>query len=257
MTRSIPTSVPSAAIPAGRPPRSASTRPFARLTAIAALAALGALAGCGGHGHNSADVDEPVLPAPPSGPLRTSLNPSGSNSNLIEARTSQAPTALGAEPSTVYDDFRVTSAGSVASVSWQGIYCVQANNAPAPAPTATQFVVVLYPDNAGRPNLAAPLSTTTVNPGGANQTLERNVGGLTCGSASNTTWALYNYRATLAAPVSLAAGTTYWVSVQAVTPSYDVYWGFRAGTTDNSLSLLRFLGAYEVLTFDRAFALNP
>ena len=256
MTIPTVTLVPSACTSACGPFRAASAPPFARLRSLLALTALAALVGCGGHGHNSSD-DEPVAPAPPPPPLRTHLVASGSNTNLIEARTSQAPTAPGAAPSTVYDDFRLASAGTVATVSWQGIYCVQANNAPAPAPTATQFIVVLYPDSAGRPDLAAPLSTTTVNPGGADQALERNVTGLSCGSASNTTWALYNYRATLAAPVNLAAATTYWISVQAVTPSYDVYWGFRAGTTDNSLSLIRFLGVYDTLTFDRAFALNP
>ena len=245
------TSVPSASVPACEPSRAASSRKAPRLRSLVALAALAALVGCGGDSND--DDDGPAASAP----LRSTLVASGSNTNLIEARTSQAPTAVGAEASTVYDDFRLTSAASVASVSWQGIYCVQADGAPAPAATASQFVVVLYPDSAGRPNLAAPLATTTVTPGGANQTLERNVTGLSCGSAVNTTWALYNYRATLAASVSLAAGTTYWVSVQAVTPSYDVYWGFRAGATDNSLSLLRFLGAYDVLTFDRAFALNP
>jgi len=253
MTFPTLTSVSSACTFACEPSRAASSRPFVRLCSLVALTALATLVGCGGNNHD----DEPVAPAPPPPPLRTQLVASGSNTNLIEARTSQAPTAVGAEPSTVYDDFRLASAGTVASVSWQGIYCVQANNAPAPSPTATQFIIVLYPDSAGRPNLAAPLATTTVTPGGANQALERNVGGLSCGSAANTTWALYNYRATLAAPVNLAANTTYWVSVQAVTPSYDVYWGFRAGTTDNSLSLLRFLGIYDTLTFDRAFALNP
>ncbi|MCE9658900.1 MAG: hypothetical protein K8R60_10100 [Burkholderiales bacterium] len=253
-TLSTVTPVSTASVPAGRPPRTASPRTAPKLRSLVALAALAALVGCGGH--NSGD-DDPVAPAPPAAPLRSSLIPAGSNTNLIEARTSQAPTQAGAAPSTVYDDFRLATAGTAASVSWQGIYCVQADGAPAPAATASQFIIVLYPDSAGRPNLAAPLSTTTVTPGGANQVLERNVSGLTCGSAANTTWALYNYSATLTAPVSLAAGTTYWISVQAVTPSYDVYWGFRAGATDNSLSLIRFMGVYDTFTFDRAFALNP
>ncbi|MEO5882984.1 MAG: hypothetical protein ABIQ06_11270 [Caldimonas sp.] len=215
---------------------SSPTRAASRALSLVALAALAALAGCGGNNHSS---NAPAAPAPPPAivPLRSTLVPAGSNTNLIEARTSQAPTAAGAAPSTVYDDFRLASAGAVSSIAWQGIYCVQTNGAPAPAPTASQFVVALYPDSAGRPNVAAPLVTTTVTVGAANQALERNFSGLSCGSASNTTWALYDYRATLPAPVNLAANTTYWVSVQAITPSYDVYWGWRAGTTDNSLSL--------------------
>lgn len=254
----FPTAIPSSSAPVRR------ARPGARLatwSSALALATAFALAGCGGHSGGGDDDDEvggpPPPPPPASAPLRSSLVAAGSNTNLIEARTSQAPTAPGAAPSTVYDDFRLTAAGTVTSVSWQGIYCVQANGAAAPAPTATQFIITFYPDAAGRPDLAAPLGTTTVTPAAANQTFERNFPGLSCGSASNTTWGLYDYRATLAAPIALAAGTTYWFAVQAVTPSYDAYWGFRAGTTDNSLSLLRFMGAYETLTFDRAFALHP
>ena len=221
------------------------------------LVALTALAGCGGH-DDSNDSPAPIAVTPAaSAPLRTSLNAAGSNGNLIEARTSQAPTLAGAAPSTVYDDFRLTTAGTVASVAWQGIYCVQANGAGAPAPTASQFIVAIYADSAGRPALGTPLATTTVTATAAGQTFERNFPGLSCGAAANTTWALYDYRAALGTPLALAANTTYWVSVQAVTPSYDVYWGWRAGTADNNLSLIRFQGVYDVLTFDRSYSLVP
>lgn len=239
------------AVPAVTP----ATRPVRRLAALATLAVSAALVGCGG---NDDSGTAPVAAAPAaSTPVRTSLVAAGSNQNLIEARTSQAPTQNGAAPSTVYDDFRLTSAATVSAVSWQGIYCVQTNNAAAPTATASQFIVAFYADTAGRPNLGAPLATTTVTATAAGQTFERNFPGLSCGTASNTTWALYDYQATLSSPVALAAGTTYWVSVQAITPSYDVYWGWRAGTTDNSLSLIRFQGVYDTLTFDRAFALRP
>jgi hypothetical protein len=226
------------------------------------FAMLATLAACGGGG------DDPPVAAPPANPpvaspppapqaLRSSLVAGGSNADLIEARTSQAPTGAGFAPSTVYDDFRLTSAASISSVGWQGIYCVQAAGSSAPSPTASQFVVTLYPDLAGRPDLAAPLATTTVSAANAGQTFERNVAALSCGSANNTTWALYDYQVTLPAPVAVAANTTYWLSVQAITPNYDVYWGWRAGSADNGLALLRFLGNYDVLTYDRSFALLP
>ncbi len=254
----FPTENPSPSTPVSRAAPSAR---FVSWGCALALATAFALIGCGGHPSNDDDEEEIVVvpppPPPASAPLRSSLVAAGANTNLIEARTSQAPTAPGAAPSTVYDDFRLTSAGTATSVSWQGIYCVQANGAAAPAPTASQFIVTFYRDSAGRPDLTTPLGTTTVTAAAANQTFERNVPGLTCGAAVNTTWALYDYRATLAAPLTFAAGTTYWFAVQAVTPSYDAYWGFRAGPNDNSLSLLRFMGAYETLTFDRAFALYP
>jgi hypothetical protein len=45
--------------------------------------------------------------------------------------------------------------------------------------------------------------------------------------------------------------------VQAVTPSYDVYWGWRSGTTANAQSLMLFMGAYDTFTLDRALRLAP
>lgn len=218
------------------------------------LSLLVALAACGGG--DDKDVAPIANPPPAAQPLRTSLNAAGASGG-IEARTSQAPTAAGAAPSTVFDDFRLASAASVSSIAWQGIYCVQTNGSPAPAATASQFIVAIYADTAGRPNLAAPLTTVTVTATAAGQTFERNFSGLSCGSATNTTWALYDYSVSLPAPLAVAANTTYWVSVQAITPSYDVYWGWRAGTADNNLSLSRFLGVYDTYTLDRAYALRP
>ena len=225
---------------------------FAQLGLSLAVAA--ALAACGGN--NNDDDDDANPPAPAAGQtLRTSLNAAGGNTG-VEARTSQAPTN-GADPSTVYDDFRLATASTIANVAYQGIYCVQANGSPAPAATASQFVVAIYADAAGRPNLAAPLVQTTVTAAVARQTFERNIGNVSCGSATNTTWALYDYRVTLPVPLAVAANTTYWVSVQAISPSYDVYWGWRAGTADNNLSLARFQGAYTSYTLDRAYSLLP
>jgi len=221
---------------------------FARLGIPLALAA--ALVACGGHDH-----EEDAAPLPPPGALHTGLNAAGANTG-IEARTSQAPTN-GAEPSTVYDDFRLASASTIATVAWQGVYCVQADGSTAPGATATQFIVAIYADNAGQPNLAAPLTQTTVTPAAAGQTFERNVGNVTCGTAINTNWSLYDYRVTLPTPLAVAANTTYWVSVQAISPSYDVYWGWRAGAAKNNLSLMLFQGAYTSYTLDRAYSLLP
>jgi len=223
---------------------------FARLGLPLAIAAT--LAACGGNNDDEAAAAPPPAPA---AALRTSLNATGGNTG-IEARTSQAPTN-GAAPSTVYDDFRLTTASTIASVTWQGVYCVQANGSPAPAATASQFVVAIYADNAGRPNIAAPLAQTTVTAAAANQTFERNYAGVTCGTATNTTWSLYDYRVSLPTPLAVAANTTYWVSVQAISPSYDVYWGWRAGIADNNMSLSRFQGVYDTYTLDRAYSLRP
>ncbi|MCC7055304.1 MAG: hypothetical protein IT355_18675 [Gemmatimonadaceae bacterium] len=185
----------------------------------------------------------------------TTLNPVGSGTN-IEARTSQIVTN-GAPPAQLFDDFSFTGGSTIRTVGWQGIYCVQAANAAAPAPTASAFTVAFYPDASGRPNIAAPIQVTTLTLAQANQVFDRNVSNLSCGSATNVTYAFYSYSATLATPFVAAAGVKYWMSVQATTPSYDVYWGWRNGTTDNSLSVQLFTGAFTTYPADRAYSLTP
>ena len=177
-------------------------------------------------------------------------------SGYVEARTSQI-VSNGAAPGQVFDDFTLTTATTVRTVGWQGIYCVQQANAGAPAPTASAFKVSFYSDNAGRPNLATPLQSTTYPLAQTAQTFEKNQSGLTCGTAMGTTWPFYKYSVTLTAPFAAAASTKYWISVQALTPSYDVYWGWRDGTVDNSSSLQLFQGTYTTFAIDRAYSLVP
>ena len=163
----------------------------------------------------------------------------------------------GAAPGQVFDDFTFTSASTIKTVAWQGIYCVPQANAAAPAPTASAFQVSFYTDVSGRPNTAAPVQTSTYTLAQTAQTFEKNQSGLTCGTAANTTWPFYKYGVTLSTPFVAAANTKYWFSVQALTPSYDVYWGWRDGTVDNSSSLQLFQGTYTTYAIDRAYSLVP
>ena len=177
-------------------------------------------------------------------------------SGYVEARTSQI-VSNGAAPGQVFDDFTLSTATTVRTVGWQGIYCVQQANAGAPAPTATAFTVSFYSDNAGRPNLTTPLQISTYPLAQTAQTFEKNQSPLTCGTAAGTTWPFYKYSLTLTTPFAAAANTKYWFSVQANTPSYDVYWGWRDGTPDNSSSLQLFQGTYTTFAIDRAYSLAP
>jgi hypothetical protein len=199
-----------------------------------------------------ASTTEPVITAQPTRSTIVPLTTSG----YVEARTSQI-VSNGAAPSQVFDDFRFTAGATIRTVSWQGIYCVQQANAGAPAPTATAFTVSFYADAGGRPNTAAPLLTATYALAQTAQTFEKNQGGLTCGTAANTTWPFYKYSVALSTPFTAAANTKYWLSVQASTPSYDVYWGWRDGTVDNSSSLQLFQGTYTTFAIDRAYSLVP
>jgi len=196
---------------------------------------------------------QPTLPPPTTS--RSTVVPTATV-GYVEARTSQI-VSNGAAPSAVFDDFTFTGASTIRTVSWQGIYCVQVANAGAPAPTATAFRVSFYTDVAGRPNLSTPIQSSTFTLAQVGQTFDKNVSGLTCGTAPNTTWPFYRYSTTLATPFVATAGTKYWISIQALTPSYDVFWGWRDGTPDNASSLQLFQGTYTTYLIDRAYGLTP
>ncbi len=218
-----------------------------RLALAAALSLT--LVGCKG------SKDSPTQPVVIPTTSRSTVVPT-TTSGYVEARTSQI-VSNGAGPSQVFDDFTLTGATTIRTVGWQGIYCVQQPNAAAPAPTATAFTVSFYSDVSGRPNTAAPIQTSTYTLAQTAQTFDKNVSGLTCGTAANTTWPFYRYSVTLTTPFVVTPNTKYWVSVQARTPSYDVYWGWRDGTVDNSLSLQLFNGTYTTFPIDRAYSLTP
>ena len=185
---------------------------------------------------------------------RSTLNPPGVPTS-IEARTSQI-FATGI-PVQMFDDFTFAGGSTFRQISWQGIYCVAQSNSPAPAPTATAFVISIYADRGGRPNTTSPLASVPVPLAQVNQTANGNFRGATCDAATNTTWSLYSYAVTLPSGFAAAPGVRYWFSVQAVTPSSAVFWGWRSGTTDNRSSLQLFNGTYAASSLDRAFALTP
>jgi hypothetical protein len=237
-----------------RPTRLTAERLSARRGANAARALLLAVA-CLGIPACKGKKDGPTAPVVVPTTSRASLAPVAS-SGYVEARTSQI-VSNGALPGQVFDDFTFTGASTIRTASWQGIYCVQSVGSAAPAPTATAFKVSFYADSSGRPRLGTPLSSTTYTLAQSGQTFEKNQGGLTCGTAANTNWSFYKYTVTLSTPFVATVNTKYWFSVQALTPSYDVYFGWRDGIVDNSSSLQLFSGTYTAFGFDRAFSLTP
>lgn len=205
------------------------------------------LAGCKGK------ADGPTTPVVV--PTGRSTIVATSTAGFVEARTSQIVTN-GALPATTFDDFSLATATTIRTVGWQGIYCVQQPNAAAPSPTAITFTVRIYTDVSGRPNVATPVLAATFPLAQVGQTFDKTVSGLLCGTAANTTWPFYRYSVTLPTAFVAAANTRYWISVQATTPSYDVFWGWRDGTPDNNLSLQLFNGAFTTFAVDRAYSLG-
>jgi hypothetical protein len=155
------------------------------------------------------------------------------------------------------DDFVLSAAASLEHVEWSGIYCVTTVGAPAPSPTATAFTVGFYPDLGNAPDLANPISVATYPMSRVAQTHVHTVPNGLCGTASPTAIPFYRYALTLNTPFAAAAGTRYWLSVQANTPDFSVFWGWLNGPTSNGRSIQRLqTGADVVFTTDRSFSLR-
>jgi hypothetical protein len=138
---------------------------------------------------------------------------------------------------TTYDDFTLTTAASVASVSWVGSYFGQSGTN-----TVTGFTLSFWANNAGVPG--AMMASTDVS-GNANETL------LIVDPNGFTT---NSYSANLTAPFSAAAGTTYWLSIVgdlAIPPQ----WGWETGTGGNSEGYNVFEGKGSFTGTDFAFSL--
>ncbi len=219
------------------------------------LVTMAGLAACGGDKSPTTPTPTPT-PTPPAPTSRTTQNPLGSSTN-VEARTSQVIPQTGPTVPTaqVFDDFVFTAGANIRTVAWQGIYCVETANAPAPAPTATGFVITFYADQGGQPNRQTALFATTVPIAQANETLDRTQANLNCGTTP-TTWAFYSYSVTLPNTFGATANSKYWLSIQATTPSFATFWGWRDGTADNRTSL-QLVNGSNLLTFpvDRAYSL--
>lgn len=194
-------------------------------------------------------------PTPVATPPRSTENPAGSVANA-DARTSVIR-ADGSLPSAVFDDFTLTTATTIRTVGWQGIYCTEVANAPTQVPSATGFSISFHPaDSGGGPNANTTLQQSAYPLAQVSQSLDRNGTG-TCGTATPTAIGVYNYTVTLATPFNAAAGTRYWLSVQANVPSIPPFWGWRSGTADNGVSFQLFNGQFTTFSTDRAFTLRP
>jgi hypothetical protein len=213
---------------------------------------------CGGGSSPTAPTATTPTPSPtptPPTPVIDTRQPASSTVN--NAQTSQRTGAANSSTQ-VFDDFSASSVTTIVRVSWQGIYCVQTVNAPAPAPTATSFLVAIHPDRNDSPDLGLTLSSGTYQIGQVAQTLGTTSTTGRCGTAQPTSIPRYSYEVTLNTPFTAAAGVKYWVSVQANTPDFTVFWGWLNGTANNNRSLqLTPAGATNVFDTDRAFALLP
>ncbi len=220
---------------------------------VAGLLAVTLVGGC------KKKSSSPTAPTPtPPAPVVNTVNPAGSATNR-DARTSMKGTV--GNGTQTFDDFIASTAATITQVTWQGIYCVENPNQPAPTPTAQSFLVGFYADNNNSPNQNAPLSTGTYQLARVAETADATPNG-TCGSATPTGIGVYNYAVTLDTPFNAAAGVRYWVSVMAnvnynfTNSATFVYWGWRSGTANNNRSIqIAPNGAVTEYASDRAYSL--
>jgi hypothetical protein len=116
----------------------------------------------------------------------------------------------------IFDDVVPTEAATIIRVTWQGIYCAEVLNRPAPAATATDFEIGFYPDSGNSPNRNSPLQTTVYPVARVAETRGPDRV-LSCGT-TQTGWSFYDYSVTLDTPFQVAAGVRYWISIQARVP---------------------------------------
>jgi hypothetical protein len=164
------------------------------------------------------------------------------------------------------DDFTPLLSIAIRTVSWQGGYvgdCAgAASGRPVSPPTAVSraFVIDLYPDHNGSPELygGVQLYEVMLSPTDAHERFTFDTGATAASCDTQTPASYYEYTAVLPTPFSVAAGTRYWLSVRADMPNnMPINWGWRVGTQDNNYSVFSGLGLSLVTsTVDLAFSLS-
>lgn len=159
-------------------------------------------------------------------------------------------------PVATYDDFVIRNGGEIATVVWDGVYCKTILSGE-PEPTASAFTIAFYPDLDGKPDTLAPIASERFSIDQVNET-RGEPAGLACGDQP-TVWAFYDYEAQLATPFVAVADQTYWILIQAHTPDFETFWGWRS-TFQNleatNPSLQEFAGAWTELPESRVFELR-
>ena len=190
-------------------------------------------------------------PTPPNfqNPIRSTLIPAGRTSTADVVWSERS----GAQDRQTFDDFRLSSTTTIRALSFQGLRFV---NAPV-----TSFYISFIRDNNGSPFTYSdienyrprPLWSANYTPAEANERLDI---AKACENSPQQQCGYYNYQVTLAAPFTAAAGTRYWILIQAETPYLQQSgWSWRKGTTDNSFAGTNLAGT--TFPWDFAFALYP
>jgi flagellar hook capping protein FlgD/List-Bact-rpt repeat protein len=149
-----------------------------------------------------------------------------------------------------WDNFTLGSNSAITEIHWRGGYELHPSGGQSPV---YDFEISIYRSITGntQPDLGAGGRLAHFSAGG-------NAGETPAGSFGGVS--MYDYAFTLPSPFQAAAGTTYWVQIEAwqgiVAPSFAPDWGLAAGTHGNA-SHFRFItaGTYQTISGDLAFSL--
>jgi len=153
-----------------------------------------------------------------------------------------------------WDNFSLLVSTSITGVTWQGSYFNTLVSDPtfAPSANAAGFVVQFFSDLAGTPG--ALLISQTFTPAAANETF---VGQQAFSATLGLS--IYNYSVALAPTITASAGTSYWLSVYALSPlasATEAQWGWNGGTGGDGSSVQAVFAVVNPANLDRAFALE-
>jgi hypothetical protein len=150
---------------------------------------------------------------------------------------------------TTYDNFSLASSSVVTDLTWQG-FSFDSNSLGGTSNPVLSFNVSFYADASGKPGVS--LSSQHI-------AFTSSVAGTTDYFANGKSETIYNYSGSLTSGFAAAAGTSYWLSVQAVT-NYPAYWSWTSGTGGDGASYQvldpRFGTFANARTNDRAFSLS-
>ena len=173
---------------------------------------------------------------------------------MNSARASQDQPGGGIEFQ-VWDSFVLAGDTLIDGVDWQGSYLntIAADPTLAPPANATGFVVQFYSDSVGAPG--SLLASQTFTTAGANQTFN------SAQTFSGFGASVYDYSTALSSAFLATGGTTYWLSVYALSPlasPTEAQWFWNGGLGGNGSA---YQGGTAVpvpgsVNFDRALALH-
>lgn len=152
-------------------------------------------------------------------------------------------------PFRTFDNFTLAEDADILAVYWQGAYA-DFNDVQPPAPDSTAFAFRFYEDAGGSPG--AELYSQTVLVADVTRTF------LGFGSVGGFPATYYDFFVTLPTGFAADGGSTYWLAISSVSPTYaPTVWAWASGLGGDNETLRSQNGADPIsLGRDRAFALQ-